>query len=941
MTVQFRLIGDVEAHVRGQPIAIGYAQLRCVLAVLLVEANHAVSVDQLVDRVWGDRRLPRNPRAAVQHSMTLLRNALAPAAGVTIAWKPPAGYQLTVEPEMVDLHRFRRLIKDGRAADDDSRAAALLEQALKLWCGEPFAGLTTAWLDSKRATLIQHRHAARLDLTDVRLRLGLHAALLPDLSAWVANNPLDERLACQLMVALYRSGRPADALDHYQQVRSRLADELGTDPSPPLRRLHEQILATDPALMAPTVRSGPQTAAMALPCQLPARPRLFTGRTRELAGLNTALGQETAQDTVVISAIGGIGGIGKTWLALHWAYQHLDRFPDGQLYVNLRGFDPAGQPMSAATAVRGFLDALGVVPAAVPFDVDAQVGLYRSLVAGKRMLIFLDNAADSAQVAPLLPGSPTCVALITSRRHLSGLIAAHGARSLNLGRLTDQEARRLLALHLGEDRLAAEPGVATELLTCCGGLPLAISIVAARATVHPDFSLSVLADELSDHTGLLDALDTGDDLVSLRAVFSWSYQAVSAESATVFGALGLAPGTDIGLLAIASLTGLPTARVRTCLRELEQAHLVGQHAPGRYRMHDLVRLYAGERAHCDKSSAANTAALRRLIDFYVHTAFAAERLLDPHRDPIGIAIPAKGCAPHEFEDETTAMGWLATEFSNLLAVQKLAAEHGWHTPVWHVAWTLDTFFRRRGNYHDAVAVWRAGVAAADHSSDRAAQSLARRRLGNACGGLGLHSEALRHLRHALTVSEQTGDIPGRAHAHHLIAALWEDWGDDRRALEHATPALHLFQDLDMPVWEAWAHNQVGWHQAQLRHYQQARAHCEAALTLARRHRDRELEATTLDSLGYIAHNTGQQIQALDYYRQALSLLRDLSHDYHEANTLERIGHTHRALGHHDMTHATWRQALELYQAQQRANDASRIQQHLDALRQEQRATTRS
>jgi tetratricopeptide (TPR) repeat protein len=641
-----------------------------------------------------------------------------------------------------------------------------------------------------------------------------------------------------------------------------------------------------------------------------------------------------------VSAIGGIGGIGKTWLALQWAYQHLDWFTDGQLYVNLRGFDPTGQPMSTATAVRGLLDALGVAPAAVPFEADAQIGLYRSLVAGKRMLIFLDNAADSTQVAPLLPGSSTCLTLVTSRRRLTGLVAANGAHALNLSRLTDQEAHRLLALHLGEDLLAAEPGVAAELLSCCAGLPLAISIVAARATMHPDFSLSVLADELRDQTSVLDALDTGDDLVSLRAVFSWSYRALSTESAATFGALGLAPGTDISLPAIASLTAMHTAAVRACLRELEQAHLVGQHTPGRYRMHDLVRLHAGERARQDNSSAANTTALRRLADFYVHTAFAAERTLDPHRDPIPIGPPAKGCTPQAFEDESTAMAWLAAEFPNLLAVQELAAERGWHTAVWHLAWTLDTFFRRRGNYHDAVVVWRRGATATDRLSDKAVQTLARRRLGNACAGTGLYAEALRHLHDALAVSEQTGDVPGQAHAHHLLAGLWEGRRDDRRALEHAIPALGLFQDLGLPVWEAWAHTQVGWHQAKLGMYRQARTNCEAALTLARSHHDRELEATTLDGLGYIAHNTGHRTQALDYYRQALDLLRELRHDYHEADTLERLGHTHRALGNHDMAQVTWRQALELCQAQQRADDAERIQQQLDALRQEPRTTTR-
>ncbi|CCH32794.1 BTAD domain-containing putative transcriptional regulator [Actinosynnema sp. NPDC047251] len=937
MTVQFRLLGDVEAHVRGQPIGIGYPQLRCVLAVLLVEANHAVSVDQLVDRVWGDRRLPRNPRAAVQHSMTLLRSALSGAADVAITRKPPRCYQLDVEPETVDFHRFRRLVEDGRAADDDARAAALLEQALTLWCGEPFAGLTSPWLESTRATLILHRHEARLDLADVRLRLGLHAALLPDLAAWTAKNALDERLACQFMTALYRSGRPAEALDHYQRVRGRLADELGTDPSPPLRRLHEQVLAADPALAAPTVRSGPATVPVTVPRHLPAQPLFFTGRTRELADLDTALGKDDADDSVPISVIGGIGGIGKTWLALHWAYRHLDRFPDGQLYVNMRGFDPAAQPMPAETVVRVFLDALGVAPAAVPLDLDAQIGLYRSLVAGKKMLIFLDNAADTSQVAALLPGSPTCTALVTSRRHLSGLVAAHGARFLSLDRMTDQEAYRLLARHLGDDRLTAQPGVATELLSCCGGLPLAISMVGARATRNADFPLTVLADELRDQSGVLNALDTSDDLVSLRAVFSWSYRALSAGAAAVFKALGLAPGTDTCLHAIASLTALPTARARTCLRELEQAHLVGQHAAGRYRMHDLVRLYARERAHQDNPPAATTDALRRLVDFYLHTAHTADQVLDPHRDPIRIGTPADGCAFTTIEDEPAAMRWLATEFRNLLTVQELAARQGWHTPGWQVAWTLDTFFRRRGNYHDAVRAWRAGVASADRMSDTATQTLARRRLGNACGGLGLHAEALRHLRHALAVSEKTGDALGQAHAHATLGGVWEVRGDDRRALEHALPALRLYQDLDLPVWVAWTHGQVGWHQAKSGLYPQARTHCEAALALARRHRDRELEATTVDSLGYIAHHTGRLGQALDHYRQALALLRELGHDYNEVDTLDRLGQTYRALGHDDLAGATWRRAVQLCQSQQRADVAGRIQRQLDVLRQEQRA----
>ncbi|MEV6236517.1 BTAD domain-containing putative transcriptional regulator [Lentzea sp. NPDC051838] len=892
MAVLFRLLGDVQAHVHGRPLAIGYAQLRAVLAVLLVEANQVVSVDQLVDRVWSERRLPRKPRAAVQHSITMLRNALAPAA-VTIT-RRSTGYRLAVESETVDLHRFRRLVEDGRAAEDDDEAAALLEEALKLWEGEPFAGLATSWLESLRATLVGHRHAARLELVDVQLRLGLHAALLPDLTTWAAENPLDERLAGQLMLALYQSGRPADALDQYQRMRTRLADELGTDPGPPLRRLHEQILATDPALTAPNARSRP-----VVPQQLPAQPRRFTGRSRELAVLDE-------EGSAVIT---GLGGMGKTWLASQWAHEHLDRFPDGQLYVNLRGFDPSGHPMPVTTAIRGFLDALGVT--AVPADVDAQAGLYRSLVAGKRMLVFLDNAADTAQVVPLLPGSPTCRVLVTSRRHLSGLVAAHGMRALTLDRLTDDEAHRLLAAYLGEDPQAK------ELLACCAGLPLAIGIVAARALANPDFPLSVLADELREQSAL-DTLDAGEDLVSLRSVFSWSYNALSAKAAALFGELSLAPGPDIGLPAATSLTA--SASVRTCLRELEQANLIGQHAPGRYRMHDLVRLYAREHGQ-------DAEALRRVMDFYLHTAYAADRALAPLRDQIDVGAPAEGVVPLEFEDGTAAAAWLTTELPNLLAAQKLAAEHDWHTHVWQLAWSLDTFHRRRGS-HDGVVVWRAAVAAADRTSDRAAQALARRRLGNDCGGLGLLDEALRNLRAALTICEETGDLRGQAHCHHILASVWQGSGDYERALQHSVPALQLFHELGLPVQESWAHGQVGWDQAQLGMYEQARAHCETALTLARGHRDREVEADALDSLGYIAHHTGDLIGALEHYRQALGLFRAIGHDYLEANLLERIGHAHHARGYHDLARASWYQALELFRVQHRAGDVADVRRLL-------------
>ncbi|HET9140334.1 AfsR/SARP family transcriptional regulator, partial [Actinophytocola sp.] len=501
MAVEFRLLGDVEAVIDGARVPVGYAQLRCVLAALLVEANRTVPVDQLVDRVWGDRRMPHRPRNALQHGVTLLRNALAGSPDVTITWRSP-GYRLTADPATIDLHRFRDLLRQARSAPDD-RAAALLAQALNQWRGEPFGGLDFGWLRSLREALHRQHLGARLDLTDIELRRGRHAEVVGELAEWVGRHPLDERLAGQYLTALCRTGAQAQALVHYENLRRQLAEQLGADPSAPLRELHTRILADDPVLAPP---AGPgRVVPVAVPRQLPARPRQFVGRGRELTWLHSVSGGGPA-----IAVIGGAGGIGKTWLALCWAYQALHRFPDGQLHVNLRGFDPSGEPLSPASALRGFLEALGVAPGAIPSDVDARAALYRSLVAGRRMLVLLDNARDAEQVVPLLPGGDTCTVLVTSRQRLTGLVVAHGARPVELEVLREREARELLAGQLGAARLAAEPGAATELLDFCAGLPLAISIVAARIAVQPELSLAVLAGELRGLHRQLDVLDTGD-----------------------------------------------------------------------------------------------------------------------------------------------------------------------------------------------------------------------------------------------------------------------------------------------------------------------------------------------------------------------------------------------------------------------------------------------
>jgi DNA-binding SARP family transcriptional activator/tetratricopeptide (TPR) repeat protein len=922
VTVRFCLLGELEAWIDGVTVDLGHAMQRCVLAALVVDVGRGVSVEQLSERVWGDRFPDRAARTLASY-VSRLRQVFADAGEVGIE-RRSGGYVLTAEPESVDLHNFRSLLDQARSADDDRLALALFDEALGLWRGEPFAGLETPWIETFREILDKERLTTELDRNDVQLRLGQHHAILARVSGQAAAHPLDERCAEQVMLTLYRCGRQADALDAYQQIRRRLADELGVDPSPALRERYQQVLTAHPALGV----EAAEPAQVPVPRQLPAPPRLFVGRLAELAELNRAVDAADGHGgTVVIAAIGGAGGIGKTTLALQWAHQNIERFPDGQLYVDLRGFAPSGPPTPPEAAIRGFLHALGVPLPAVPSELDTQVGLYRSLVADKRMLVLLDNARDTAQVEALLPGSAGCTVVVTSRNRLTGL-HVHGAHLVGLDVLGPDEAHDLLARRLHDDRAAAEQEAVADLLNWCGGVPLAISVVAARATMHADFPLRVLAAELRDTSTRLDALDTGELATNLRAVFSWSYRTLYPETARVFQLLGLVPAPDIDLVAAANLTALPVPRTRQLLRDLEAAHLVAQPVPGRYRMHDLTRLYAAECAKRDCAEPDRHTALRRLADFYLRTAHTAERLLNRTQlaefDP-----PASVDHPHALADASAALAWFDAEHAGLLATQQAAAELGWHRVVWQLASTLHVFHRRRGYHHDELAVWRTALTA--HLDERVTEVLIHRQVGDAYISLGQHDEALEHLHKALTLAERTQDLAGQADTHQALSWAWERLRDDRRALEHATQALRLYQTLPLrrPAREAEALNNVGWSAAQLGDYDLARSHCEDALALNRRDHHREGEAATLDSLGYIAHHTGHHAQAVDYYRQALALFRDLGNAYEEANTLDNLGHPYAALGEYEQAHQVWQNALDLYRSQRRTTDAARLQRNLE------------
>ncbi|MEV6442916.1 BTAD domain-containing putative transcriptional regulator [Amycolatopsis sp. NPDC051716] len=480
MPVRFRLLGTIEAEVDGRPVDLGHARQRCVLAALLVDVNQPVPVGRLADRVWADRP-PDRARRSLASYVSRLRRRLAGAEDVDIAYGP-GGYVLRVAVEAIDLHRFRTLVSEARAAP----ALARFDEALQLWRGDALADVDSPWSEELRQTLAAERAAAGLDRVDLALRLGRHHLVLAETAARAAADPLDERVAGQLVLALYRAGRQADALDHYERTRRRLAEQFGADPGHALRELHRKILAADPGL---------EPTADTVPRQLPAAPRWLVGRDRETAALTRAAAVRSG--TVRVCAVSGPAGVGKTALALRWAHDHLESFPDGQLYVDLRGFDPAGRPTTPEAAVRRLLGALGADSAGLPTDEDELVALYRSRTADRRLLVVLDNARDVAQVEPLLPGSGTCTVLVTGRHRLTGL-GVRGAVLVDLDVLPDAAARELLARYLGPTAGGGDPGAVADLVRWCAGLPLAVGIVAARVAARPGFPLGALADELRD-----------------------------------------------------------------------------------------------------------------------------------------------------------------------------------------------------------------------------------------------------------------------------------------------------------------------------------------------------------------------------------------------------------------------------------------------------------
>lgn len=918
--MRFCVLGPVVAYGVDGIVELGPTRQRTVLATLLVEPATAVKPEQLIDRVWGERP-PQRARQTLHTYLSRLRTALEAAGGPTPV-RRGGGYLLDVEPTAVDLHRFRELVAAARAADD-AHAAGLWRDALALWRGTPFDDLDSDWLHGVAAGLERERWAAILDRNDVLLRGADHRSVLADLAPALDEHPLNERLAGQFMVALYAAGRQADALAHYRTLRQRLIDDIGSEPGPALRELHQRILHQDPHLVPgvaapvtapqPAAAAPPARPASDAPTQLPADIAGFTGRDDAVEQLDAVLGGAgDPPSATVIATIGGTGGIGKTALAVHWAHRVRGRFPDGQLYLNLRGFDPGGQAMPSGTALRTLLELLGVPPTKLPTTMEAQAGLYRSRLADARMLLLLDNARDAEQVRPLLPGAPGSLVLVTSRSDLASLVAAEGARPLWLDGLDAGQARLLLASRLGPDRLAAEPDAVDTIVAACAGLPLALAIIAARAATRPTLPLSALAAELADAGNRLDALTGPDAATDVRAVFSWSYHALGAEAARLLRVLGLHPGPDIGLAAAASLARRPVPQTRRLLDELCAAHLLSENAPGRYAFHDLIRAYAVELAHAEDSADDRFAAQRRMLDHYLLSAHATDEWLPATRDPISPDPASPGVVVTTFTDNPGARRWLTDELAVLLAVVQGTTDPRFDRHIQQLGWSLATFLLWRGHWHHQISVQEAALRAAHRLGDQPGAADIHRRLLYAHMMLGRREQAHGHSVAALDLYAAVGDNTGSARTHLGLMWFFEQQGEYHDALRHARQALEFAERSGNRGVLAVAYNGVGWTHSLVGEHETAIAYCERALPILEELGERATMADVWDSLGHAYHQLGRHPEAIGYYQRAADQSREMGDRRHEAAHLARLGDVHSSAGDQVAARQSWGAALAIF-----------------------------
>ena len=942
--MDFRILGPVEVWHAGRPLDLGPAKQRALVAKLLQHPNRVVSASKLIEAVWGQG--PPESAPAILHTYIYrlrqaLRSGVDGRAGEEPLLTRPPGYMLRVKQGQLDLDRFDSMVATAREATargDHATAARLLGSALSLWRGEPFANVASEELRRDAIGLDERRLAALEARIDADLQVGRHHELIGELTAMVAEHPLRERLHGQLMVALYRSGRPADALASYRRLRQTLTRELGLEPNSALQRLERAILLADPSLdppvparPAPVIRAGPSAAdvpratASVRPRQLPPDTASFAGREQELAQLVRLLGEATADGPTVIVAINGLAGVGKSALAVRAAHRLSAHFPDGQLYIDLQGSTAGVAPRRPGEVLGRFLRALGVDGRQLPADAEERAGLLRSLLAERRVLVVLDNAATAAQVRLLLPASPGCAALVTSRRHLADL---DGVVDLHLDVLTVEDALALLARRAGSHRVAAEPDSAAEVVRLCGGLPLALRIAGARLAARPAWSVRTLAGRLRDERLRLDELKL--DGLAVRASLQVAYQelrdrpAEDADAGRTLRLLSLLDGADVGVPVAAALIDRSAQTTEVALEWLVDANLLESRAPGRYRFHDLVRLFARERAGCDEAEPDRAAAVARALRCYLGATRRADRLLRPGQPP-AVDAPLRACV--EFGDRAEALDWLETERANLSAAVRQAAAG----PDAEIAWQLTTalfgFFDLRGPWDEWEQVNQLALEAAQRRGEIRGEAQVRRELGAIAWRRFKLEEATGHLSRSLELWRLVADLHGEAQTLNSLGLVLTARGCHHDAATHLDRSLALFRECGDRRGEGVVLNNLGdLYRLQAR-YDEAIVCLRRDLEFCREHGDRRGEAITLSNLGQVHRDQGSAAEAFDHHHQSLVICQELGDRRGQGLNLIRLGEALRLQGRHPEAIAFLRRAVTvLHEEHDRHAEADALSQ---------------
>ncbi|SDF34785.1 DNA-binding transcriptional activator of the SARP family [Lentzea fradiae] len=895
--VRVQVLGSTRAWHAGTELPLGPPGRRAVLGLLVLAEGESVTVADLVDALWGERP-PRSAMNVLQTHVKHLRRVLEPGrtsrTSSSVLPYTNGGYAVNADAVEVDLLAFRRLVAEANHGDtgsdgDRTAVVARLAAALELWRGRPLADVPVLAAHPKVVALVAKHREVQARYADAMIEIGAAADVLPDIAEAAAAQPLDEAAQARLIRAYQAVGRRAKAFRTYHEVRDRLVEELGVDPGPELRAAHTALLhdtADDPV-------DGRSRPALRVPRQLPAQPSGFTGRGAQLATLD-ALAPGPGSVALSITAISGSAGVGKTALAVHWAHRVRDRFPDGQLYANLRGHSPGGAAPPIEVLAQ-FLTALEVPAERVPVDVETAAAMYRTLTTDRRMLVLLDNAAGPDQVRPLLPAGPACV-LVTGRDRMTGLVALHGARQVTLGVLSPEDALELLAHVLGRERVRAEPVAAAELAKLCAYLPLALRIAAANLADHPHRGLDDHVADLRDSNVLTALTVQGDENAAVRTAFDLSYAALPEPARRLFRLLSLVPGTDVGTEAVAALAGTDRETAARLMDRLAAAHLVEPRGPGRHGFHDLLRRYAAERAGREETAGDRDAALHRLHDWYLGAVDAAARLLYPHMLRLPVPPPT-AATPSGMTGAGEASAWLDAELANLVA----AVRAGPRPAAWLIADSLRGYFWMCTRQVEWLAVAEAALPMSDAPRERAAARLS---LADLFYRQGRYGEAVRHYTHARLAAREAGWVEAQAAVLGNLGGVYWQSGRLRAAAVRFRRCLALSRAVGQPAGEAVALGNLGLVHWEMGDLPESAEHYARALRRYREIGSLYGEALNLGNLGQTQRARGLPEEAAEVLTRAIALHHEAGNRSGEALARSRLaaafldlGRDEEALGH--------------------------------------------